>query len=149
MKVFFGFEEYHSRHNREEFGKITELLKNGKMERVNLLLGSPYRITGTIGHCIKTHHALSNKVLSYLNIDRDDLATPGPGVYEVMILHKGTEYKGKVRIVEQVASLHVEFLIYNFTQSIFEQELQVVFASEKRSVNDEEFRELESYLPNS
>lgn len=146
MKVYFGFEEYHSNHNREEFGKIAALLQEGNMEKVNLLLGSPYRIKGSIGHCIKMN-ASQNKVLSHLNLESTDLIVPGPGVYEVMILHKGTEYSGKVRVVQQVASLQLEFLIYNFTQSILEQELEIVFTGKNCNNDDLEFRELESYVP--
>lgn len=114
---------------------IRELLKEGKMDKVELFLGTPYTVMGTVVHGNQIGRRLGFPTVNLLT-ETDKLLPPN-GVYESEVLYKGKKYKaisnvGYKPTVTQERVAGVESYLYEFDENIYDEEIEVYLYTFRR-----------------
>ncbi|MEI7686104.1 MAG: riboflavin biosynthesis protein RibF [Planctomycetota bacterium] len=113
--------------------RIRGLLLAGDVREANELLGSPYRLFGTVG--------LGNQRGRTLGFPTANLTTlrnlpPGPGVYAARVSHQGASWNAAAHLGPRPtfgdASPSVEIHLLNFTGDLYGLELAVDFVAKVR-----------------
>ncbi len=125
--------------------KIRNLLQAGEIRKANRMLGSDYSITGrvVVGKSIGR-----NLGFPTANIEVDDhykLIAAG-GVYACRVHHNGQVYKGMSNIgfrpTVDHGDLTIEVHIFDFNQSIYDQQITIDFVDRMR--DERKFESLEA-----
>lgn len=124
---------------------IRELLKAGRMEQVELFLGTPYTVRGTVKHGNQIGRKLGFPTVNLLPAEGKLL--PPNGVYASEVLYKGKKYRaisnvGYKPTVTEERVIGVESYLYDFDEDIYGEEIEVAFYSFKRP--EQKFDNLES-----
>lgn len=110
--------------------KIREALLNGDLNTANAFLGYPYVVKGTVIH---GHKQGRNLGFPTANIQVDDpyKLIPCDGVYAVEVELNGRKFKGMANIGSQptfgIRKHAFEVHVFNFSESIYDQTLAVLF----------------------
>ncbi len=108
--------------------KVRELVTQGQMRKVRLLLGRYYQIRGIVQVGRKRGGKVVGFPTANLNIDEDDLC-PKPGVYVVQVLHDSQCYGGVLNIGYNPTfgddKLTAETHIFDFDKDIYGQPIKV------------------------
>ncbi len=128
-KVSFAGEEISSTLTREA-------VEMGEMERVTALLGTPYKVQGTVTHGRKLGRTLGMPTVNI--IPEEGKLLPPNGVYYSKVWLEGKEYSAISNIgykptVSDTKALGVETYLYNFNADIYEKNIIVELLSFKRA----------------
>lgn len=108
--------------------KVRELVMQGEMRQVRLLLGRYYQIRGIVQVGRKRGGTVIGFPTANLNIDEEDLC-PRPGVYVVQVLHDGQCYGGVLNIGYNPTfgeeELRAETHIFDFDRDIYGHPIKV------------------------
>lgn len=138
LAAYFDFQEipkYQIDNIRVSTTYIKELLSLGDVEYVAKMLGRPFSI---IGKVIAGKELGRTIGFPTANIDYADYYLPQNGVYAVKVLYGGKSYLGMANIgnnptVEFTENIKLEVNIFDFDQSIYGQNLEIVFYHKTRS----------------
>jgi len=108
--------------------RIRNLLKEGKIPRVNQMLGMPYSIYGTVLHGNQIGRTIGFPTVN-IQPDADKLMPPF-GVYMSKVLLEGKTYPGITNIgvkptVEEKKIVGVETFLYNFEENVYGKDICV------------------------
>lgn len=114
---------------------IRELLKEGEMERVELFLGIPYMVMGTVVHGRQIGRKLGFPTVNLLP-EKDKLLPPN-GVYESEVFCRGRRYKAISNVgckptVTQEKLAGVESYLYDFDGNLYDEEIEVYLKAFRR-----------------
>lgn len=114
---------------------VREEVERGNMQLVSALLGSPYRIMGSVVHGRRLGRTLGMPTVNLEPPARKLL--PPNGVYYVNVLYGGKRYKGITNIgvkptVSSSRHMGVETYLYDFDKEIYGEELTVELLGFKR-----------------
>jgi len=109
--------------------KIREALKNGELEKANIMLGYPYLLSGTIESGSKIGRKIGFPTANIRPIDPLKLI-PASGVYAVLLNINGRIEKGMMNIgtrptVDHSQQLVVEVHIFDFNEDIYNSRIDV------------------------
>lgn len=124
---------------------IRELLKAGHMEQVEMFLGTPYTVTGTVMHGNQIGRKLGFPTVNL--VPGEGKLLPPNGVYYSAVLCKGHKYHGISNVgckptVTEEKRIGVETYLYDFDENIYGEEIEVYFYSFKRP--EQKFDSLEA-----
>jgi len=123
--------------------RIRQLILKGKLKKASTLLGRPVSVLGTVKHGTKRGRLLG---FPTANIDPHHEAIPPSGVYAVRIKFENRIYNGVLNIGRRPTFYKdsdpiIEVHIFNFSSSIYNEELEIEFVKkirkEKRFPNKE------------
>ena len=113
---------------------VRELIEEGNVKAAREFLGRNYSIRGPVVHGHHTGQAIG---FPTANLDTAKVQIPGTGVYAVHILYAGNTFKGAVNIGYNPTfnrdRLSVEVHIFDFDQTLYGKEIEVVFVDRIRS----------------
>ncbi len=114
---------------------IRELLKEGDMERVELFLGIPYMVMGTVVHGRQIGRKLGFPTVNLL--PEEDKLLPPNGVYESEVFCRGGRYKAISNVgckptVTQEKLAGVESYLYDFDGNLYDEEIEVYLKAFRR-----------------
>ncbi|WP_335870761.1 bifunctional riboflavin kinase/FAD synthetase [Bacillus sp. 2205SS5-2] len=117
---------------------IRKSIASGDMEKVNILLGRPYRTKGTVVHGDKRGRKIG---FPTANIEQEDnYLLPNTGVYTVQIKVHDTWYNGVCNVGYKPTFKHpdekkltIEVHIFTFDHSIYGEEIQLKWYDRIRS----------------
>lgn len=114
---------------------IRELLKEGDMERVELFLGVPYMVMGTVVHGRQIGRKLGFPTVNLL--PEEDKLLPPNGVYESEVFYRGRKFKAISNVgckptVTQDKIAGVESYLYDFSENIYGEEIEVYLKAFRR-----------------
>ncbi|MCI8335144.1 MAG: bifunctional riboflavin kinase/FAD synthetase [Lachnospiraceae bacterium] len=114
---------------------IREELEQGRMERVNALLGYPYSVTGEVVHGLQIGRTLGMPTTN-LNPEEEKLLPPN-GVYATKTRIDGRNYEGITNIglkptVEGERKKGVETYLFGVEQDLYGKEITVEFYTFRR-----------------
>lgn len=114
---------------------IRELLKEGDMERVELFLGIPYMVMGTVVHGRQIGRRLGFPTVNLL--PEEDKLLPPNGVYESEVFCRGRRYKAISNVgfkptVTQEKLAGVESYLYDFDGNLYDEEIEVYLKAFRR-----------------
>ncbi len=108
--------------------KVRDLVSQGEMRQVRLLLGRYYQIRGIVQVGKKRGGKVVGFPTANLNIEKEDLC-PKPGVYVVQVLHDGCCYGGVLNIGYNPTfgdqRLTAETHIFDFDKNIYGHPIRV------------------------
>lgn len=114
---------------------IRKLVEEGRMEEAESMLGMPYTLVGTVEHGNHIGHTLGFPTVNLLPLAGKLL--PPNGVYYAAVRYNGRAYKaisnvGTKPTVSEEKVMGVESYLYDFTQDIYGQEIEVALKSFRR-----------------
>lgn len=114
---------------------IRELLKEGDMERVELFLGIPYMVMGTVVHGRQIGRKLGFPTVNLL--PEEDKLLPPNGVYESEVFCRGGRFKAISNVgckptVTQEKLAGVESYLYDFDGNLYDEEIEVYLKAFRR-----------------
>ena len=147
-KLQFTFEEVDI---IEEFNtnisstKIREALRNGEIKKANEMLGYPYLLNGTIETGSQVGRTIGFPTANIRPIDPLKLI-PAEGVYAVLINLNGRFEKGMMNIgkrptIDNTEQLTIEVNIFNFSDDIYHQKIDIAFIDRVR--DEKKFPDIE------
>lgn len=111
---------------------IFEELKNGNIDRVNLLLNRPYKVKGKVekGFGNGTRYLFPTANISFIN----SYALPKRGVYEGRCIYENKIYKAMINIgrhptIDELDKDLLEVYIFDFHQDIYGKIIEIEFIS--------------------
>ncbi len=109
--------------------KIREALRNGELEKANVMLGYPYLLTGTIELGSQIGRKIGFPTANIRPIDPLKLI-PANGVYAVLLNSNGKIEKGMMNIgirptVDKTQQLTIEVHIFNFNEDIYNSRIDI------------------------
>lgn len=119
--------------------RIRELLKIGKVDEVNNLLGRPLKYTSTVVHGAKRGRDLGYPTAN-LKVNEEALL-PKIGVYAVKVIYKNEIYEGMASVgtnptfKEDKGNLSVEVNIFDYNNDLYGEKIQIVWY---KFIRDEE-----------
>lgn len=116
--------------------RIRGLLSDGRVERAAELLGTPYRIRGTVVTGAKRGRQIG---FPTANLDQIDVLVPGPGVYGGFVTQQGQRHIAAIHIgpnptFELDGGLKVEVHVLDYDGDLYGSELQVDLAIRVRDI---------------
>lgn len=114
---------------------IRALVENGDMERAEKFLGMPYSCVGRVEHGNRIGRTLG---FPTINLIPDECKLMPPcGVYYSEVFHKGKMYKGISNVgykptVSSIPLMGLETYIYNFSDEIYDETVEVFLHRFKR-----------------
>lgn len=109
--------------------RVRKLLAQGKMDKVNLLLGEPYFVQGKVAHGKALGRKLQMPTANL--IPPEGKLLPPFGVYATMVTVDGKHYPGVTNVGRKPTvgefSTGVETFIMNFDKDIYQKEIKVSF----------------------
>lgn len=114
---------------------VREAVKNGEMELAATLLGSLYRVSGTVVHGRQLGRTIGMPTVNVL--PPEDKLLPPNGVYYSYVFYNGKRYESITNIgvkptVDQSEVMGVESYIYNFNEDIYDKYIEVQLMEFKR-----------------
>lgn len=116
-------------HHKIASSQIRQLLKKGRIEQANNLLGRPYKVTGKV-----VYGKQLGKQIGFptANIDYGNYLIPKRGVYAVNIIVAKKTYLAMANVglnptVETLDKLVLEVNIFDFATDIYDQHVEVEF----------------------
>jgi len=114
--------------------RVRELIEEGSVKAAAEFLGRRHTIQGPVVHGHKTGGAIG---FPTANIDTNRMQIPGNGVYAVRVRHRGLWFGGVANIGFNPTfnrdRLSVEIHIFDFSEKIYGQEVEVEFIDRIRS----------------
>lgn len=125
--------------------KIRESLKNGELEKANIMLGYPYLLTGTVESGSQIGRKIGFATANIRPIDPLKLI-PADGVYAVLLNINGRIEKGMMNIgnrptVDKTHQQVIEAHIFNFDQDIYNNRIDIALIERIRE--EKKFPDLE------
>lgn len=130
--------------------RIRRALQNKDVAQANKLLGYPYTIRGQVIHGEKMGGKLGFKTANIAINDHDKMI-PGTGIYAVIALVQGQEYKGMLYIgtkstLPSGGEISIEVHLFDFNKDIYHEEIVIEFVAFVRK--DATFDSLEELTEN-
>ena len=115
--------------------RVRSAVRDGRMEEAARLLGTPYRISGTVEHGRKLGSTLGMPTANLL--PPQDKLLPPNGVYYSKVCLEGCEYRGISNVgykptVSDRRILGVETYLYDFDGDIYGQDMAVELLAFRR-----------------
>jgi riboflavin kinase/FMN adenylyltransferase len=127
--------------------KIRQSLLDGDVKTAALFLGRNYSLKGIVIHGRKMGKDLGYPTAN-IKVSDEDKLIPANGVYAVKVIHNNSIYGGMLNIGNNPsisgAVWSIEVHIFNFSNSIYGEELTVEFVSRMR--NEEKFDTLDDLI---
>lgn len=116
--------------------KIRNALTNGDVKDAAHMLGRHFSISGTVITGAQLGRTIGYPTANIQPIDEDQLI-PAIGIYAVLVLWQGREYKAMLSIgnnptVSDTKELHIEANIFDFNADIYGETLKVSFVEKLR-----------------
>lgn len=116
--------------------KIRTCLSEGDISTATAFLGYEYQLKGKVIHGAKKGRTIGFPTAN-IEVNYRYKLIPGNGVYAVKVAIAGIMHKGVMNIgvrptVDNENKLHLEVHIFNFDQSIYDQDIEVFFIEKLR-----------------
>jgi len=113
---------------------VRNLIEDGEVDKARKFLGRPYSIQGPVVRGYKTGASIG---FPTANIDTSRVQIPGTGVYAVKMNHEGKSFDGVANIGFNPTfhrdRLSVEVHIFDFSEKLYGQEIEIEFVQRIRS----------------